>query len=232
MRNRFTLVSCTNAAGECLPPFVVYKSKFPKYDKLVDNNRLPNSIFCSSPTGWLQSQHLLDWFRDSFLARVSSSTSTSIGGGPKILLIDAATTDELSMELVELATSNNVHLICIPSSSLSNDASLLSPIEAGVHRHVRSIWRKILEKYVLKTNATHISRNHLPYLLCKLYEKAFCAEYCANGFVKSGLYPLNHERLLSMMSASAPSNTCTQSVKSATSTIRRSLSQVIFVFLF
>ena len=128
-KQRFTLISCANAAGETLPPFVIYKSKLPKYDKLVENNRLPNSIFCSSSTGWMQPDQLVDWFRDPFLERVSSIH------GPKILLVNSGIA-ELCVDLFEMASRCDVNVICVNDS-----LRILNPIEAGVHRHVKNIWK-------------------------------------------------------------------------------------------
>lgn len=183
------MVSCSNALGECLPPFIIYKSKYPKYDKLVDNPRLRNSIFCSSPSGWTESEQLIDWFRDPFIERIESID------GPKLLIVEPSLAENFSMEILELASSHHVHLISPPEGSTA--AFSLNPLEVGVHRHVRNIWRKILQKYVLKTNADHINRNHLPYLISKLYEKAFTSEFCSNGFAKTGFYPIDFDMIQS-----------------------------------
>jgi hypothetical protein len=57
----YTINICCNAAGKYLPPYVVYKAEG-IYDVWTKDGP-PNCEYTCSPSGWMETQQFLDWFR-------------------------------------------------------------------------------------------------------------------------------------------------------------------------
>ena len=55
-----TILACVSASGYILPPFMV----FPRKRSVPDNLKagaVPNTVFCSSENGWINSDLYLEW---------------------------------------------------------------------------------------------------------------------------------------------------------------------------
>jgi hypothetical protein len=57
----FTVTFCCNAAGQYLPPFVVYKS-VTMWDVWTQNGQKDCQYTCS-PSGWMESEVFVNWFK-------------------------------------------------------------------------------------------------------------------------------------------------------------------------
>lgn len=190
-KTHFTLITCCNAAGAHLPPFVIYKSKTANFDKL-SHKRLPNALCATSPSGWMENEQFIYWFKEMFLAQTTNKE-------PKVLFIDSAASN-LTIDLLKMAIEHDVNLLFLPQNCSSDP---LSPIEVGLHRSEKIIWHKILDKYSKKTQLKCVNRNHLPYLVFKLMEKTFTPGSIQSGFAKTGLFPLNVDKIMSRANASS-----------------------------
>jgi hypothetical protein len=166
----FTLVTCFNAAGDYLPPFIIFKSKTVTFGELK-HKRLSGAQFATSPSGWMEKEQFVYWFREMFVENLMKKASTTSGTGtrPNLLFLESCAFN-ITIELLKLALENEINFLFIPQNC-SNVP--LNPAEVGLHRHVKIIWHKILDKYANKTHLKLINRQHLPYLLSKMMEKVF-----------------------------------------------------------
>ncbi len=97
----------------------------------------------------------------------------------------------MTLKLINLAIANNEHLICLPPHT----SHALQPLDVAVYKPAKSNWKKIVGEYFLNSGYRLIDKQNFPPLIKKLQE-SFKPENAISGFRKTGLYPLNKDRML------------------------------------
>ena len=172
-----TVVSCISASGFVLPPCIVY----PRKKKVPDNLKeeaLPDTLFCNSDNGWINSDIYLEWFK--FFLR-------SIPPVRPVLLIQNGHTSHISIELIELARANDVCILCLPSHT----THLLQPLDVGVFKSFKTHFSKACVSYLSKHPGRVITNDMIASLVSTAYPNAFTPNNIMSGFRKTGIFPLN-----------------------------------------
>jgi hypothetical protein len=115
-----TVLSCISASGAFLPPMIVYPRKKSVPVQLREG-AYPNTLFLHSDSGWITTELFLEWFK-FFLLNIPPTRP--------VLLIQDGHHSHVSIELIELAQSNNIHLLCLPAHT----THLLQPLDVGVFK--------------------------------------------------------------------------------------------------
>lgn len=179
----YTVNFCCNAAGQFLPPFIVYKAKGRLHEEWCTNGP-DDARYTVSKSGWMETDQFLQWFEDIFIGHTSHLI------GPKILFLDGHSS-HVSIELIDLAKKNNVELLCLPSHT----THVLQPLDVGVFSVVKAVWKKNLREFYLSSGSENITKNNFPSLLANLYQEAFKPPHAVGGFYKCGLFPLDQSKL-------------------------------------
>jgi hypothetical protein len=127
-----TILACTSAAGYVVPPLMIFPRKRTVPDKLKIG-AVPNTLFANSPSGWITSEIFLKWLQ--FFSNNIPPTR------PVFLIVDGHSS-HISIEAIEFAKSNHIHVLCLPSHTILEFSSLSNQI---FQKHVPSIWLIILE---------------------------------------------------------------------------------------
>ena len=172
-----TILSCVSACGFVLPPMMIYPRKRPVPEHLRES-AYPNTLFASSETGWINAQLYLDWFK-FFLENVPPTRP--------ILLIQDGHHSHVSIELIELARANDVHLLCLPAHT----SHLLQPLDVGVFKSFKSNFNKACSKYMSEYPGRVITTDILASIVAKAYPLSFTPVNIMSGFKKSGVWPIN-----------------------------------------
>ena len=110
-RSYTTIHGCGSASGVRLPPFVVYKGK--NLYSSWTRGGLAGAMYSTSTSGWMEKENYESWFRKMFMPAVVKHLTDS---GPVVLFFDGHYS-HISVELVELARANNIHLMLLPSNT-------------------------------------------------------------------------------------------------------------------
>ena len=97
-----TILTCVSASGHVLPPMMIYPHKQIPPDNFREG-AVAQTLFSNSPSGWINDD-LLQWFK-FFLTRIPPTR-------PVLLIMDGHGT-HMSIELIELARSSGIHLLCL-----------------------------------------------------------------------------------------------------------------------
>ena len=193
-REYITILGCGCADGTRLPPYVVYKGKnlWARWMK----NGPASCLFSVSDSGWMEGPNFLQWFTKMFVSAVKPIATAA----PVVLFFDGHHS-HISLKLLEVARSNNIHLVCFPP----HVTHILQPLDFSVFGPAKSQWRSILKTYQIETRASVLTKEEFPHMLAELYEKAFLPKHFKSGFRKCGLHPLNREAIpSSKLSSSLP----------------------------
>ena len=138
--HQYITVHCAGSAdGGRLPPFILYKGKN-VYQRWMKGG-LAAAVYGVSESGWMDSDNFLSWFKKLFLPAVSHLTKEAL-----VLLFLDGHYSHISIELIKLARSNNVEILCLPP----NTTHLLQPLDVGVFAPLKSAWRGILKRYQIQ----------------------------------------------------------------------------------
>ena len=174
-----TSVICMNAAGNYVPPMLIFPRVRWK-EELLDGAP-PGSIHACHPSGWMQTHLFTDWF-NHFLKHTRPSLET-----PILLILDGHATHVKNLEVIELATRNHVEILCLPPHTTHRlqplDVAFMRPLMLNYDEAVR-IWLR-----------SHPGRVVSIYAIAKLfgtaYLKAATVNTAVNAFKSTGIVPYN-----------------------------------------
>ena len=118
-----TILMCGSAAGHYIPPLIIFP-RVRMNDKLK-TGAPPGTIFETSPKGWINKDIFFRWL-DFFIK--------SIPKARPVLLIYDGHSSHISMEVIEKARKNDIHLLCLPS----HGTHILQPLDISVMRFVQA----------------------------------------------------------------------------------------------
>ncbi len=172
-----TVLSCVSASGYTLPPMMVYPRKKSVPEKFQEG-AIPNTLFASSESGWMNTELFLQWF-NFFLRNIPPPR-------PVLLVMDGHGS-HVSIELIELARANHVHLLCLPSHT----THILQPLDVGVFKSFKSNFSKACSRYLAANPGRVITNDKLASLVAEAWPHSFTALNIMSGFKKCGVFPIN-----------------------------------------
>ena len=117
-----TVLACVSASGYVLPPMIIYL-RIRCVPESLKEGAIPDTLFATSESGWINS---LKWFR-LFLEHIPPTR-------PVLLLKDG----HASHTSIELAYTNNVHMLCLPAHT----THVLQPLDVGVFKSFKGHFSK------------------------------------------------------------------------------------------
>jgi hypothetical protein len=179
-REMITILGCGSAAGDRLPPYILYKGKH-LYSTWTFNGPV-GAVYSCSESGWMERSNFESWFSKSFLPAVDSI----VKDGPIVLFLDGHHS-HLGIDFIELARSHNVHPFCLPAHT----SHFLQPLDVGVYGPMKKTWKGVLKEYKTATRASNVTKQVFPSLVKKLWERSLQASHLQAGFRECGLWPFN-----------------------------------------
>ena len=124
-----TILSCVSASGQVIPPFMIYPRERPVPLKMREG-AYPNTFFQVSDNGWITKELFFEWFK-LFVQAISSVR-------PVLLMLDGHTS-HITINTIEYAKANEIHLLCLPSHT----SHTLQPLDVGVFKSFKSFFSKV-----------------------------------------------------------------------------------------
>ena len=190
-REHVTVHVCCSAAGQRLPPFILYKGKN-LYQRWMTGGPA-GAVYGISDSGWMDGANFVSWFQKLFLPAVSHLTASA----PVYLFFDGHYS-HVSLELIRVARENNVKLFCLPP----NCTHVLQPLDVGVFGPVKKMWAQLLKQWKMESRAMTVSKEVFPGLILQLWERSITPTHCISGFRAYGLYPLSKDAVLHKLAPS------------------------------
>ena len=169
-----TILTCVSASGHVLPPMMIFPHKQTPPANFHEG-AVAQTLFANSTNGWINTNLFLQWF----LVNIPPTR-------PVLLNMDGHGT-HMSIELIELARSSGVHLLCLPSHT----THVLQPLDVGVFRSFKSYFSKACSKYLAAHPGRVITSDKLASLVAEAWPLSLSPLNIMSGFKKTGIYPLN-----------------------------------------
>ena len=174
---KLTILSCASASGYALPPMMVYPRKKAVLDHLKEG-AVPNTLFKCSETEWINKDLYLEWFQ-FFLQNIPPTRP--------VLLLQDGHSSHISIELIELACQNDVHLLCFPAHT----THILQPLDVGVFKSFKANSSKACHKYIINHPGRVITSDVIATLVAEAWPMSLTPVNIMGGFKKCGIYPIN-----------------------------------------
>ncbi|XP_071776472.1 uncharacterized protein LOC139928027 [Centroberyx gerrardi] len=170
-RECITVLACFNAAGEDVPPFIVYKGTYPvgPYNK----EGVPHSLYGKSPAGHLDSTLFRKWFVKHFLKYATQQR-------PLLLVLDGHQL-HLDPELVRAAQREGVFLLCLPPCT----SHILQPLDVNFFVPLKTDFVRLMGPLSV------VSKKDFSVVFRHSYQRVKDRRRVEAGFRNCGLYPLD-----------------------------------------
>lgn len=180
------MMACT-AAGEILPPYVVYKAQN-LFDTWIQSGP-KGARYNRSQSGWFDCTIFEDWVTSMIIPFFENKP------GKKCLIGDNLSS-HLSIDLIRKCYEKDIHFIFLPA----NSTHITQPLDVAFFRPMKIAWRNIILQWK-KTdgrNQSSIPKGCFPKLLSKLMEnlKENGSANVISGFRKTGINPFDPSAVL------------------------------------
>lgn len=208
-KSGITVMFAGTAAGELLPPYVVYKSEN-MWDTWREGGP-KGSRYNRSKSGWFDGNIFEDWFFQIALPFLKKKVGTKVIIGDNLA-------SHLSAGVLDGCLKNDIHYVFLPA----NASHLCQPLDVGFYGPLKTAWRRILMNFKLShPGKVGLPKECFPTLLSKLMkEMELNTSKCLqSGFRKSGIYPFNRQEVYkSLPSTTGPSTSTATSTFTGPST--------------
>jgi hypothetical protein len=175
-REATTVMAGISAAGECLPPLIIFKGQ-----KLQSTWRSPNAYkgtqYACSESGWMVSEIFYDWFKYFCL---------TITQRPLLLVYDGHST-HLTSAVILQARSENITIVKLPPHTTDK----LQPLDVVCFKPLKTQWDKAISTWTKDNNARRITKPEFVSLVGSVWDKVFTHDIIVKSFEKTGLYPVD-----------------------------------------
>lgn len=178
-RENITVLLGGNAAGEKLPPLVVFKGKH-MWNSWIPTDEYPGMTYSATKNGWMETETFEKYFENNFLR--------NIGKDRPVVLIYDGHTSHISVSLIEMAIANDVVIVKLPPHS----SHLLQPMDLCVFKPLKMAWDAQLIKWQRQNYGTKLPKPMFCTIISKIWSQINPA-ILIKGFEKGGLHPFNNE---------------------------------------
>lgn len=182
LRDHISVLACFNAAGEDIPPFIIYSKAYPG-GVCYKTQGPPNALYGWSESGCINSDLFKKWFLKHFLLYAPKER-------PLLMIFDG-NKSPVNLEVVEVARKEAVILLCLPSHC----SHILQPLEAGLFALLRQRFAALIGDGCATDAHFAVSKKEFSGVFKETYQAVKEEEgvkTVKEGFRKCGLYPMNN----------------------------------------
>lgn len=194
-KSAISIMFTGNAAGEFLPPYVVYKAE--NMWTTWTEGGPPGVRYNRSKSGWFDCMAFEDWFLSAVLPTLKNQAGTKV-------LIGDNLSSHISPLVLQKCQENDIKFVCLPA----NSTHLTQPLDVAFFGPMKRIWRNILREWKetrVGGSFTTLPKDLFPSLLKKLLEglQENQAANIISGFRKCSIYPFDRTQLINSLPLSS-----------------------------
>ena len=173
-----SVLCCISASGSHIPPLIIYTKSLPAGKSYVKFGP-PNASYGYSESGFIDRRMYADWFENTFLKHITVER-------PVILLQDGASA-HISPELINLAISNDIILLCFPPKL----THILQPCDVAMFRKMKAEISKTMHQLKFLRGDMWIQKQNFPGFFATVMENTFTPDRIQKSFKDTGIHPLD-----------------------------------------
>lgn len=175
-----TILACTNATGNFIPPMAIFKGK--KFHKEFSDGFPNGSLVTMTDSGWINEDAFLSWLHHFQKNRVP---------GACLLLVDGHASHK-SLGALTFCDKNDINMVCLPSHTTHR----LQPLDRSFFKPLKAYYDNECNKFVRNTQGERkINKITFGRIFKDAWLKAATPAIAESGFRSTGIYPLNEDIL-------------------------------------
>ena len=182
-KKQITVVGCINAAGQAIPPFVIFDAKCLNHD--WTDGEVPGTTYGLSSNGWIDSELFHGWLTNHFLKH-------AVGSRPLLLLLDGHSS-HYNPATIRFAKEHNVIVLCLPPHTTHES----QPLDTCVFGPLKQCWGDVCHKLMQQHPGQIVTKYQFSTLFHEAWMKAMVPTNIVSGFRKCGVYPFNPDAIVS-----------------------------------
>jgi hypothetical protein len=132
-----TVLECISAAGEALPPLVIFKAQNTN-SAWIPKDTPPDWHFSTSTSGWTSNSHGFEWLRKVF----KPESKKKSGDRPRLLIMDGHS-GHITGDLIALCLEKDINLLILPPHC----SHLLQPLDVRVYGPIKRYHASEVDRY-------------------------------------------------------------------------------------
>lgn len=177
-----TAVCCASAAGQYIPPMLIFKRARSK-DELMDGAP-PGTVFAFNPDSGYINKELFVQYLQHFINTVKPSNDHKV-----LLLLDGHTTHTRNPEALDLARDCGVILLSLPGHTTHR----LQPLDVSFFKPLNTYYIDEMEKWLRVHPGRVVTQFQVAELFGRAYGRAATVGTAINGFAHAGVWPVNRD---------------------------------------
>jgi hypothetical protein len=175
-----TVVCAMSASGNFVPPMFLFKRK-------TMNNQLmrdcpAGSVGIPSPSGWMDTTIFVTYLHH-FIRHAKPTAAR-----PILVLLDGHHSHK-SLDAIQLARQNHVHMLTIPPHT----SHKLQPLDLTFFGPLKTSYNRQVDKWMLAHAGQRVSDYDIAGIFTRAYERVAVIEKATKGFACAGIVPYNPE---------------------------------------
>ena len=176
-KQQITVLCCTNAAGNTIPPLVIFSRK--ALNPSLTVSEVPGTMYGLNESGWIDSEIFFNWFAHHFLTHAPSSR-------PLLLLLDGHST-HYNPAFVRRAAEEKVIVFCLPP----NTTHLTQPLDKGVFGPLKTYWHQECQVFMGQNPGQVVTQYNFNALFNRAWCRSMTIPNITAAFRTTGVYPFN-----------------------------------------
>jgi len=187
-KTQITILGCCNAAGQAIPPMVVFSGK--RFNHELSKGEVPGTLYGMSDSGWMDQELFATWFSNHFLQHAVTSR-------PLLLMLDGHSS-HYTLDLIQSAKDNDVVIFCLPPHTTADS----QPLDTSCFGPLKAYWSEACRKYMFKNPGRVVSKFQFSQLFSGAWSKGMSISNITMGFRNTGIYPFSRDALLKKLPTS------------------------------
>jgi DDE superfamily endonuclease len=175
-----TVIPCFNAAGDYIPPMIIFKGK--RMRDGLNKNMPDGSIVAVSDSGYINKDLFMTWLEHFEKHRKYRDM-------PTLLVLDGHSSHVKALTALKFASEHNISIVCLPPHT----THWTQPLDKGFFKPLKSHFGYECRKFMRKNPGRAITRFDFGALFTAAYHQSASHQLAVNSFSSTGIYPLNKE---------------------------------------
>jgi transposase-like protein len=177
-----TAVCCMSAIGMFVPPLLIFPRARMK-PVLMDNAPV-GAVGVPNKSGWISEAIFTQWFQH-FIDTVQPQSRPQ----PVLLLMDGHKSHTANLDVVELATKNNVVLLVLPSHCTHR----LQPLDISFFKSLNTNYDAEVVSWLRNHPGRSVTEEQIGQIFASAYGKSANINNATKGFAKAGIHPFRDD---------------------------------------
>lgn len=180
-----TCICCMNAAGEFIPPMLIYKRT-----RMADGLKRggpPNTVYTCSESGWITAELFFEWLKHF----ITCTKLEKFKKNQVLLVLDGHATHTKNIDAIRLARDYGIVMLSLPPHTTHK----LQPLDRSFFKPLKQHYNYACTTWMRNHPGSVIKQTNIAEILGMSYPRAVCMETAIHGFESCGLWPCNRLKI-------------------------------------